>query len=201
MSASQALALSGWVAPTERAAMDGDERELFAALARGDRAAAEELVERTYRQVWALSVRLCGDPDRAADLVQETYRKAWAGLSGFSGRSRFSTWLYRIATNTFLNQVRRPHRLVALDEDCAAVLPDPAPGADQTASDAEIGELLRRAVLALPSPQRDAVIAHYWGEVPVAEIAAGEKISEVAVRKRLRRALAALARALEEAAP
>ncbi len=181
--------------------MDSDERELFAALARGDRAAAEELVERTYRQVWGLCCRLTGDPDRAADLAQETYRKAWASLSGFAGRSRFSTWLYRIATNTFLNQVRRPHRLVPLDEDCAAILPDPTPGADQAASDAEIGERLRRAVLALPGPQRDAVIAHFWGEVPVAELAAGEGISEVAVRKRLRRALAALGRALEEAGP
>jgi hypothetical protein len=68
--------------------MDSDERELFAALARGDRAAAEELVERTYRQVWALCCRLCGDPEQAADLAQETYRKAWAGLAGFAGRSR-----------------------------------------------------------------------------------------------------------------
>jgi RNA polymerase sigma-70 factor (ECF subfamily) len=181
--------------------MESDERELFAALASGDRAAAEELVERTYRQVWALSFRLCGDPDRAADLTQETYRKAWAGLSGFAGRSRFSTWLYRIATNTFLNQVRGPRRLMPLDEDCAATRADPTPGADQAASDAEIGERLRRAVLALPGPQRDTVIAHYWGEVPVAELAAAEGISEVAVRKRLRRAIAALGRALEEAAP
>jgi len=106
--------------------MDGDERALFAALARGDRAAAEELVERTYRQVWALCFRLCGDRDQAADLAQETYRKAWAGLSGFAGRSRFSTWLYRIATNTFLNRVRGPLRVVPLDEEFAATLPDPA---------------------------------------------------------------------------
>jgi RNA polymerase sigma-70 factor (ECF subfamily) len=181
--------------------MDGDERDLFEALARGDRAAAEELVERTYRQVWALCFRLCGDRDRAADLAQETYRKAWAGLSGFAGRSRFSTWLYRIATNTFLNRVRGPLRVVPLDEEFAATLPDPAPSAEQNAGDAEIGGRLRQAVLGLPAPQRDAVIAHYWGEVPVAEIAAGEGISEVAVRKRLRRALAALGRALEEAAP
>ena len=181
--------------------MDGDERALFAALARGDRAAAEELVERTYRQVWALCFRLCGDRDQAADLAQETYRKAWAGLSGFAGRSRFSTWLYRIATNTFLNRVRGPLRVVPLDEEFAATLPDPAPGTEQLAGEAEIGGRLRRAVLALKPPQRDAVIAHYWGDVPVAELAASEGVSEVAVRKRLRRALAALGRALEEVVP
>ena len=201
MSAPEALAWSEWVASDVRPTMDGDERELFTALARGDRAAAEELVDRTYRQVWALCFRLCGDPDRAADLTQETYRKAWAGLSGFAGRSRFSTWLYRIATNTFLNQVRRPHRLVPLPEEAAAMLADPAPGAEEAAGDAEIGERLRHAVLALPKPQRELVVTHYWGEVPVAELAAAAGISEVAVRKRLRVALASLARALEEVAP
>src|SRR5436305_14461868 len=88
------------------------EGRLLAALAAGDRTAAEELVERTYRGVFSLLRRLCGDADLAADLTQETYRKAWAALPAFDGRSQFSTWLFRIAYTTFLNHLRRPRRLV-----------------------------------------------------------------------------------------
>src|SRR5436305_14005701 len=111
----------------------GEERRLLAALAAGDRAAAERLVEQTYRGVYALLRRLCGDSDLAADLTQETYRKAWDALPGFDSRAQFSTWLCRIAYNTFLNHLRRPRLLVPLDEKHEATVADPAPAADVSA--------------------------------------------------------------------
>ena len=60
---------------------------------------------------------------------------------------------------------------------------------------------LRRAVLALPEELRFAVTAHFWGEVPVREIARQEGLSSVAIRKRLRRAVSRLRAELEERAP
>src|SRR5947209_9295567 len=84
-------------AATERAEMStpwSEERRLLEAIRAGDRAAAEEMVERTYSAVFASLFRLCGDSDRAADLTQETYQKAWAALPGFDGRSPLFTWLY-----------------------------------------------------------------------------------------------------------
>jgi RNA polymerase sigma-70 factor (ECF subfamily) len=181
----------------------GDEREegrLLAALASGDREAAERLVERTYRTVFALLRRLCGDPELAADLTQETYRKAWDALAGFDGRAQFSTWLCRIAYNTFLNHLRRPRRLVPLDEKHEAMVADPAPGPDESAGAALAGDRLRRAVLALPDDLRFTVTALFWGDLPVREVARQEGVTTVAIRKRLKRALAVLAVALEEEA-
>ena len=177
---------------------DEEQRRLLAALAAGDRAAAERLVEETYRGVYALLRRLCGDPDLAADLTQESYRKAWDALSGFDGRARFSTWLARIAYNTFLNHLRRPRRLVPLDESREARVPDPTPSIEEAMGRAMVGDRLRRAVLALPEELRFTVTALYWGELPVKEVARQEGITGVAVRKRLKRALQALALALEE---
>lgn len=173
------------------------ESALLAAMAAGDRAAAERLVERSYRGVYAFLRRLCGDPDLAADLTQETYRKAWDALAGFDGRAQFSTWLCRIAYHVFLNHLRRPRRMVPLDER-AEVAADPAPGADEALGQAVEGERLRRAVLMLPEEQRFTVTALYWGERTVREIALDQGVSGVAIRKRLKRALGALARLLAE---
>jgi RNA polymerase sigma-70 factor (ECF subfamily) len=173
------------------------ESALLAAMAAGDRAAAERLVERSYRGVYAFLRRLCGDPDLAADLTQETYRKAWDALAGFDGRAQFSTWLCRIAYHVFLNHLRRPRRLVPLDER-VEVAADPAPAADEALGQAVEGERLRRAVLMLPEEQRFTVTALYWGERTVREIALDQGVSGVAIRKRLKRALGALARLLAE---
>jgi RNA polymerase sigma factor (sigma-70 family) len=176
-----------------------EDRRLLAALAAGDRTAAERLVEGSYRQVYGLLLRLCGgDADLAADLTQDTYRKAWAALPGFDGRAQFSTWLCRIGYTTFLNQIRRPRLMVALEERHEAAVEDPAPTPEEQAGTTAGDERLRRAVMALPEPLRFAVTSHFWGESPVAEIAQHEGVTAVAIRKRLKKALAALARALEE---
>jgi RNA polymerase sigma factor (sigma-70 family) len=157
--------------------------------------AAEALVERTYRQVYAALVRMCGDPDEAADLTQETYRKAWQGLAEFRGEAELATWLYRIAYTTFLNARRRP-RLVVAVEDPGAGLADPEPSPAERALTSERATRLRRAVLALPEELRFAVSAHYWGELSLAEIGRLEGISGPAVGKRLARALAAIEAAM-----
>jgi RNA polymerase sigma-70 factor (ECF subfamily) len=174
------------------------ESRLLAAMAAGDRAAAEQLVERTYRGVFALLRRLCGDPDLAADLTQETYRKAWNALHGFNGRAQFSTWLCRIAYNVFLNHLRRPRRLVPLDERLEEAIHDPSPAVDELLGQAAEGDRLRRAVLRLPEEQRFTVTALYWGGRSVREIALDQGVSSVAIRKRLKRALESLGRLLGE---
>jgi RNA polymerase sigma-70 factor, ECF subfamily len=167
-----------------------DEAELLADLRRGDRDAAEILVELTYPFIYRSLRRLCGDADAASDLTQETYARAWRALEQFDGRSRFSTWLYRIAYTTFLNHVRRPQRFVALDDAAGAVEASAAVGDDPLL---RLDSLrLRRAVLALPEELRFAVTAHFWGEVPVREIARQEGLSSMAIRKRLRRAVSRL---------
>ncbi len=187
------------VAP-EAAGRWAGERELLEAIRSGDRGAAEEMVERTYTAVFASLCRLCGDHDLAGDLTQETYQKAWAALPRFDGRSQLFTWLYRIAYTTFLNHVRRPRRITALDEPHLMELRDDNPTADQTLATAEESERLRAAVLRLPDDLRFTVTAHFWGGLPVKELAELEEITTVAIRKRLHKAFSLLEAMLGEEA-
>lgn len=175
----------------------GTNRRLLAAYRDGDRKAAERLVERTYEGVYAAACKLCGDPAEADDLTQETYRKAWQSLEGFEGRARISTWLYRITYTTFLNSRRGVGREAPLEEE-ASVIEDPKPTPEDRTVLAGSAEATRRAVLGLPEELRRVVAEHYWGDVPVSEIAEEIGITPVAVRKRLKKALALLASALEE---
>ena len=176
----------------------GEERQLLAAIRSGDRAAAEELVDRTYSAVFASLFRLCGDSDLAGDLTQETFQKAWTALSGFDGRSQLFTWLYRIAYTTFLNHVRRPRRMTSLDEPNVAEVSDGGSPADEVLAANEESEQVRHAVLRLPEDLRFTVTAHFWGGLAVKEIARIENITTVAIRKRLHKAFSMLKAILDE---
>ena len=176
-----------------------DQNALVRACLEGDRGAAETLVGETYAMVYASLHRLSrGDTELAADLTQETYRKAWRALSSFDARARFSSWLYRIAYNTFLNHLRKPSRARFLEEVSLDGLRDPKPSPEEQLSEAETSRRLHEAVMGLPEASRFLVTARYWGEVPVSELAKMESVSTVAVRKRLRRALSEIRTYLEE---
>ncbi len=173
-----------------------EERRLLTAVGAGDRDAAERLVQATYGTIYAALVRMCGNPDTAADLTQDTYRRAWKALDGFEGRSRFSTWLYRIAYTTFLNHVRRPRRLLPMEEGIDPE--DPSPGPEARAGDDARTRRLRRAVLALPDEERYLVSAHFWGERTLTSLAQQAGITPPGLRKRLHKALGRLAVMLED---
>lgn len=194
------MAVIGMAEAGEALAMSGsDDDRILSSIRRGDRRAAEELVERTYQMVFASLVRLCGgDGDLAADLTQETYRKAWESIGRFEGRSRLSTWLYKIAYTTFLNHVRTPRRAVALEDAPPLQLVDPAIPADDAIGSAEEQAELRAAVMKLPGDLQFTVSAHFWAGLSVKEIAAIEKVTTVAIRKRLYRAFEALETALRK---
>ncbi len=176
-----------------------NERHLLEALASGDRRAAERLVDETYRQVFASLVRLTGgDTEAAADLTQETYRKAWKSLPSFRRRSQLTTWLYRIAYNTFLNSIRRPVLLQPIDEQQAVAIEDPDPDQAAKLQQRDVAERLRRAVIGLPEPLRFTISARFWGELAVEEIARQEQVTGAAIRKRLKLATSRLREALGE---
>jgi RNA polymerase sigma-70 factor (ECF subfamily) len=95
-------------------AMIGDpqpsERALIGRAKAGDVAAFERLYRTTVGRVYALCLRMTGDPHLAEELTQESYLIAWQKLAGFRGDSAFSTWLHRVAVNLVLSDRRRQSR-------------------------------------------------------------------------------------------
>ncbi len=90
--------------------MPGDDQALVAAARAGDRAALGELLEQHQDRIHALCRRITGNDADALDATQEALIAVVRGLPRFDGRSRFSTWAYRVATNACLDELRRRRR-------------------------------------------------------------------------------------------
>jgi RNA polymerase sigma-70 factor (ECF subfamily) len=97
------------VTPSAEAAGDQDPALVERARA-GDIGAFEVLVRRYQGWVFTLAVRMLGDRAEAEDMAQEIFLKAYRGLKRFRGASRFSTWLYAIASHHCLNQLEARRR-------------------------------------------------------------------------------------------
>ena len=87
-----------------------DETELIQSAQHGDREAFDELVRRTYVDLFTLAVRLTGNEEDARDVVQDAYLRAWKGIGKFRGDAQLSTWLYRITANCASTHLSRRRR-------------------------------------------------------------------------------------------
>ncbi|GAB4575012.1 MAG: sigma-70 family RNA polymerase sigma factor [Anaerolineae bacterium] len=86
---------------------DPNEQALIERLQAGDQAAYAEMVETYAPRIYNLALRLMGDEAAAEDVLQETFLNAFKAIDRFEGRSQLGTWLYRIAHNTALMQLRK----------------------------------------------------------------------------------------------
>jgi RNA polymerase sigma-70 factor (ECF subfamily) len=165
--------------------------ELVEACKRGDERAWSELVEATYRDVYSLCYRILGNADDAAEATQETFLKVWRNLKGFRGDAMFSTWLYRVATNTAITRQRSRSRrarfeMKAEDEILTQI---PGPGSVEDAAGAKVQvQALEKALLELPEMYRSAVVLRDVYGMSIEEIAGELKISETAAKVRVHRA-------------
>jgi len=161
------------------------------AAAGGDVAAFTALVRSYQAAVWRFVRHLVGDAALAEDLTQETFLRVHRGLAGFDGRSRFTTWLFRVARNTAIDELRARERRDRLSLPEATTAPSP-----------EHGHELRAALDSLPVDLREAILAVEVLGVSYADAAVMLDIPAGTVKSRVHRARERLVRWLdaEEAA-
>ena len=164
------------------------EQQLVSAARDGDMDAFEALVHLYEKRVFALTLRMCGNPEDAAEAAQEAFLAAWQGLAFFRGEASFSTWLYRLTTNAAIDWLRREKRHRGMDDVTDLELPDDGPGPQDQAEQAETQQTVRRALGQLSEEHRQVLLLRYMQELDYAEIAAALEISEGTVKSRISRA-------------
>lgn len=183
-----------------------DEKKWLKKAAAGDAEAFEQLVLQYQTAVYNLCLRMTGDPEDAADMTQESFLKAWRNLDSFQGNSAFSTWLYRLASNTCLDHLRSVKRkprlsLVMEDEDGEAQeleVADPAPTPEEQVIALDEQSRLKEALQALDEEQRQILILRAVNGLSYSEIAEVLALKEGTVKSRLARAREQLRKKLQQ---
>jgi RNA polymerase sigma-70 factor (ECF subfamily) len=171
-----------------------DEAALVAAARDGDRAALDSLLRTHYDRVHAVCRRVLGSSRDADDAAQETMIKVVRSLHAFDGRSSVSTWIYRIATNTALDELRKQRRRPSLH----VVADDERPEEVDEGAAARVEAVVDRraideAVATLPEEFRVAVVLRDVGDLDYAEIAAVLDVPVGTVKSRIARGRSMLA--------
>jgi RNA polymerase sigma-70 factor (ECF subfamily) len=166
----------------------------------GDQAAFDQLFRRWAGPMLRYLERMVRDSATAEDLLQETFLRVFRARDRYQPEARFSTWLYTIATNLALNELRRPRRRAphrSTDEgesdEHPLSLEGNEPRADDVAHARSTREALERELSALPERQRAALVLSAVEGLSYAEVAVNLETTEKSVKALVHRARATLA--------
>jgi RNA polymerase sigma-70 factor (ECF subfamily) len=159
-----------------------DDAVLAHAAAAGDADAMTALLERHFDYVHAICLRALRDPAAAEDARQETLLRIATRIRSFDHRSSFRTWVFAIARNVVLNELRARRREPVPSAGRSAAVADPGRGLDARLD-------LMAALDQLPPARREVIVLRYLCDLPYEEIAEVLGIPLNTVRTRLRRAL------------
>jgi RNA polymerase sigma-70 factor (ECF subfamily) len=174
----------------------------------GDEAAFDFLVQKYRRPLVSFMYRMAHNAAAAEDLAQEVFLRVYRSRQTYEASAKFTTWLYRIATNLAVNHARdtrkeRPEVTVSLDEpDEETGTTMDVPDASMTAEEAMVRRerlaAIRSKVEALPERQRLAVMMHKYQQMDYKQIADVLKLSESATKSLLFRAYESLREQLKQ---
>jgi len=174
--------------------LDERENSLIRRCRSGDAGAFEELISPYMQKAYETAYRMSGNHADAEDIAQEALIKAYRSLASFDGRSAFSTWLYRIISNTAIDIARSRNRRPTSPLDSIGDRPDPYPDGNPAdcAEAALLQEDIQSALLQLPSEQRAVLVMRDIHDYSYQEIAQTLGISVGTVKSRVHRGRAAL---------
>ena len=175
-----------------------DDAAIMLELRAGNMAGFDFLLQKYRRPIVHFMYRMVHNQAVAEELAQEVFLRVYRSRETYRAEARFSTWLYRIATNLGVNHARdnKQERLAAtvyLDEADSETgttpdVPDQTPGAESLLLRRERMNAIREHVMALPERQRMAVLMHKYEEMDYRQIGDVLKLSESATKSLLFRA-------------
>jgi RNA polymerase sigma-70 factor (ECF subfamily) len=183
---------------TNYGADEGSDAAIMLRVAAGDEAGFNYLVEKHYRAMVHFLFRMVHNQAVAEELAQEVFLRVYRSRESYRAEAKFTTWLYRIATNLAVNHARdtrheRSAQTVYLDQpdEETGTTPDVAdddPNVEQNLLRDERMAAIRQHVMALPERQRMAVLMHKYQGMDYKQIGEVLKLSESATKSLLFRA-------------
>ncbi|MBO5364588.1 MAG: sigma-70 family RNA polymerase sigma factor [Clostridia bacterium] len=173
------------------------EQELIQSAQAGNAVAFEQLIADHQKSIFSIAYRIAGNQEDAADMTQEVLVKVFRNLKNFRGDSKFSTWLYRVATTTCLDEQKkqRRHTAYSLDEELetedgslATDLRDTGPTPEESAERKAIQQAIHLAIGKLKEEHKKVILLREVRGLSYEEIAKILKCSEGTVKSRINRA-------------
>ncbi len=163
----------------------------------GDRAAVDTLLRRHYDTIRAVVHRIVINSHDAEDATQMALIAIARGINSFDGRSSLTTWMYRIATNAAIDEVRRIRRRPLPTDDDIALNKSTTDSSEATITQMTVVRALRE----LPDEFRTALVLRHVADLEYEDIAAIQNVPVGTVRSRLSRAREQMARLLTDTDP
>jgi RNA polymerase sigma-70 factor (ECF subfamily) len=181
---------------TEKGVPDSD-AHLMLRFKDGDMEAFEHLFSRHTRAMINFAYRFVRNREIAEELAQEIFLRVYQGAGRYEAQAKFTTWLYRVATNVCLNEVRKAQFKAdrRSPEEEAGSIPD------MSLEKQAMSRAIKRALGQLPENQRVAFILNKYQELSYVEVAGIMAISAKAVKSLIHRAKEALAEKLKPSLP
>ncbi len=187
---------------------DGSDAAIMLRVREGDTSGFTYLIEKHRRQIVHYMFRMTGNLAVAEELAQEVFLRVYRSRESYRAEAKFTTWLYRIATNLGVNYAR-DHRHERAAQSVYLDQPDAETGTTPDVADSRLTVEqkilrdermagIRAQVMSLPERQRQAVLMHKYQEMDYREIGAVLKLSESATKSLLFRAYQSLRERLKD---
>lgn len=175
--------------------MEQKEKRLIKKIKKGDHQAFADMVDKYKNSIYVICLRMVGNRQEAEDLSQETFLRAYRYIGQFDIDRKFSTWLFRIATNLSIDYLRRRKPGVSLDAEIPgteglsleAMLPNEEVAPDEQMVRNEREQMVQREIEHLPEKYRTAVVLKYIEDLRLKEISEIMEIPVATVKTRIHR--------------
>ncbi|MFC5713982.1 RNA polymerase sigma factor SigW [Thalassorhabdus alkalitolerans] len=158
--------------------MDALVKRLIKEVKNGDQEAFAELIDLYKDKVYQIAYRMTGNAHEAQDVAQEAFLRAYANIESFDEQRKFSTWLFRIATNLCIDRLRKKKPDYSLDAEVKGTegvtgysqVAAAGPLPEEEVVTVEMQEWIQKEISYLPPKYRSAIILRYIEDLPIKQI-------------------------------
>jgi RNA polymerase sigma-70 factor (ECF subfamily) len=167
--------------------MPSDLKEIIDKIKAGDKTAFRTIVEEHQQYVFSLAFRILCNEEEARDAVQESFVKIWKHIKSYDTKMKFTTWIYKIVTNTAIDRLRKLKKLrqVSMDEVSATLVKIRATDLSAELDNRETAGLIRLISNELPEKQKLVFVLRDLQEMDTTEVAEMLRMDATAIKSNL----------------